>query len=203
MLVRFPIINTNFVKPLGKSTASNLCNKVVLPLTLAPVAAHYLGENKDYHAQRVIDFFRDNKIDLPSVIKKNLNGNVGFSESTKCDLRRKLQNAERDGLITTSEKNDCYKQIAFTGKSLDENAISMQDLAKNPELINNMSSGDILDIDTSLPVELETFMDTPLNNIPDGLMENIADILPEGFSVDDNMLSIAKGWLSSISEDLL
>lgn len=200
MPIHFPIIRTNISKSLIRSAPSQI-SKAALPLVTVPIAAYYIGESRDRAAKRVVEFFNDKGIDLPRVLEPDPTGKGGYSEATKTDLRLAISNAEKDGIIATDDKKLGNRLVSFTGKSPEENPVSMQDLSKNPEMINDMSPEDILNIDTSLPPELEAFSDSSLDNIPDGLMENIADAIPEGFSVDNDMLSIARGWLADIAGD--
>lgn len=76
----------------------------------------------------------------------------------------------------------------FKGSTTEIHRYTIRDIAEHPELMDNLSIEEIKQIDVSMCPELEEFLKTPPDEVPDGLMDNILEELPEGFGVGDETL---------------
>ena len=79
--------------------------------------------------------------------------------------------------------------------------INIHNLVDNPSLQKHMTIKDIERMDTSMCPELEEYMSKPVEEVPDGLMSNILDDLPEGFEVsDEGLFNTLKGYMQQLTE---
>lgn len=101
-----------------------------------------------------------------------------------------LEKALNDKKITQDEFDTYSRKINFTG--------SPQEVINNPpEALFDPNDPDLM-----MDPRLEEIYNAPEVNTPEGLLENIFGELPDGFSMDMNLLDTLKGLAKDVFKDV-
>lgn len=182
------IVTTITKKTSKVSTKKSITVQATLPLVSIPLVAYSLKGYRD----------------------RNL---------TECSTQAisKLNEQLRNGKITQQEYNSRVNEINNyynNAKKLPSDVSSSQIKQKEPTFKgddtdcnihnenDNMISIDPNDPDLMMDPKLEEIYNAPEINTPEGLLENIFGELPDGFSMDMNLLDTLKGLAKDVFKDV-
>ena len=121
-------------------------------------------------------------------VKLNENNVTKYVKSNgelKDSVERKINKADKNA-----------KKISSRGKEPSEGVFDSQEKQGVALQEADLDNVNIEDVDVSMTPELENYLETPLEETPDGLIDSIADLLSDG-------VEWCKGFFSSVKEFLV
>ena len=161
-----------------------------LPIVSAPLIAYYIGEYQDKNVNQILTFFETKSIKIPNNLQPHSLTKTGLDPASQTKVKNLLEKALDDKKITQDEFNTYSRKINFTG--------SPQEVIDNPpEALFDPNDPDLM-----MDPKLEEIYNAPEVNTPEGLLENIFGELPDGFSMDMNLLDTLKGLAKDVFKDV-
>lgn len=152
-----PIIKSYFI---NKNILENRnAKKLAVPVVSAPLVAYIPGDSKDKTLQQIKEFLSRKNITYPEHLHPNPSTNSGLNEESKTKLRRKLDELYDKGRINKEEHDRYTRKIAFTGKE--------------PEVPGDAEVNSIAETDMKLPDELQSVLDSPEIETPEGVIKSV------------------------------
>ena len=161
-----------------------------LPIVSAPLIAYYIGEYQDKNVNQILTFFETKSIKIPNNLQPDNLTKTGLDPASQTKVKNLLEKALNDKKITQDEFDTYSRKINFTG--------SPQEVINNPpEALFDPNDPDLM-----MDPKLEEIYNAPEVNTPEGLLENIFGELPDGFSMDMNLLDTLKGLAKDVFKDV-
>ena len=220
-----PIKNRNFtnhiLQPIKKFTLKRKSTIKNIPLVTTPLISYYTNpkfneksrqskflEEQDKAHQPISDRTEYNTRAMERAgynkqeIKKALDQDGYIKDaSIQKDLRSKNISFKSSETQNSEELPDYMMSSEVDTEVATSDRINIHNLVDNPSLQKHMTIKDIERMDTSMCPELEEYTSKPVEEVPDGLMSNILDDLPEGFEVsDEGLFNTLKGYMQQLTE---